>query len=213
MRFFALCQSFVKANKQKAAACHSVSKQRVGSSRSPRARHLIEKSRRIALRLCLLLQKTRRSYKLRTTGERCNYHLISTYSGHFNCSTFNSRSFRSRWGSFERNLRVQSQVQSWRNSAFFELAAAVPNLFVVITSGPRCERVRSKLLGNFLFADIRPRSAIELCCPQQKGSGRIAQIQRAEVSPVPKVKQLTVSCDNTPGSPGRASRVSSPARR
>jgi len=35
------------------------------------------------------------------------------------------------------------------------------------------------------------------------GSGRIAQIQRAEDSPVPKVKQLTISCDNAPGSLAR----------
>src|SRR6267142_2247127 len=35
------------------------------------------------------------------------------------------------------------------------------------------------------------------------GCGRIAQIQRAEDSPVPKVKQLTISCDNAPGSLAR----------
>jgi hypothetical protein len=33
---------------------------------------------------------------------------LSRYSRHFNCSTFNSWSIRSRWGSFGRNLRVQS---------------------------------------------------------------------------------------------------------
>jgi hypothetical protein len=42
------------------------------------------------------------------------------------------------------------------NFTFFELAAAVPNLFVIITSGPRCEHVRSKLSGNFLFARDSP---------------------------------------------------------
>src|SRR5260370_3521715 len=60
----------------------------------------------------------------------------------------------SRWGLFGRNLRIQSHPPGLilRNSNFFELAAAVPNLFVVITSGPRCEPVRSKVSGKFLFA-------------------------------------------------------------
>jgi hypothetical protein len=39
------------------------------------------------------------------------------------------------------------------------------------------------------------------------GSARIAQIQRAEVLPVPKVKQLTISCDNTPGSLARIASI------
>jgi hypothetical protein len=44
------------------------------------------------------------------------------------------------------------------------------------------------------------------------GSGRIAQIPRAEDSPVPKVKQLTISCDNAPGSLARIAGILGSAR-
>ena len=78
----------------------------------------------------------------------------STYSGHFNCSTFNSRSIRSRWESFGRNLRVQSHPPGLI-LAKFHLLSACSSCSQSLRRHhfrPRCEHVRSKLSGNFLFA-------------------------------------------------------------
>src|SRR5712664_3856821 len=99
-------------------------------------------------------RQTRRSYELRTTGARRNYHLIKHVQRplqllHLQLSVH----------SVQMGL-VRTESQSPEPSARSNLGEIPPSLSLQrlfpisssLTSGPRCEHVRSNLLGNFLFA-------------------------------------------------------------
>src|SRR5712664_469335 len=89
----------------------------------------------------------------------------STYSGHFNRSTFNSRSIRSRWGSFGRNLRVQ-EPSARSNLGEIPPSLSLQQLFPISSSSSlQCPDVSTYVLNCQVTSCLpvtRPRSAAAL---------------------------------------------------